>query len=43
MGTFDIQYKPRNSLKGEVLANFVAKFTPVPRALFGICQVTVKQ
>lgn len=43
MGTFDIQYKPRNSLKGEVSADFVAEFTLVPRAPIGIYQVIVKQ
>lgn len=28
LGTFDIHYKPRNSIKGQVLANFVAEFAP---------------
>ena len=28
LGAFDIQYRPRTSIKGQVLANFVAKFTP---------------
>ena len=27
LGAFDIQYRPRTSIKGQVLANFVAKFT----------------
>ena len=42
LGTFDIRYKPRNSIKGQVLADFVAKFSPVLGAPIGICQVTVK-
>ena len=25
---FDIRYKPRNSVKGQVLVDFVAKFSP---------------
>ena len=37
--TFDIRYKPR---KGQVLADFVAEFSPAPEAPIGICQVTVK-
>ena len=28
LGAFDIRYKPRNSVKGQVLANFVAEFSP---------------
>ena len=39
LGTFDIWYKPR---KGQVLADFVAEFSPAPGALIGIWQVTVK-
>ena len=42
LGTFDIRYKPRNSIKGQVLADFVAEFTPSSRASFMICQVTVR-
>ena len=42
LGTFDIRYKPRNSIRGQVLANFVAKFTPMPGAPIEICQVSVK-
>ena len=34
MGAFDIQYKPRTSIKGQVLADFVVEFTPKrPRIL----------
>ena len=28
LGAFDIRYKPRNSVKGQVLADFVAEFSP---------------
>ena len=27
-GSFNIQYRPQSSIKGQVLADFVAKFTP---------------
>ncbi|XP_075656553.1 uncharacterized protein LOC142626727 [Castanea sativa] len=43
LGTFDIHYKPRNSIKGPVLADFVAEFTPSSRASLMICQVTVRR
>ena len=28
MGAFDNQYKPRTSIKGQVLVDFIAEFTP---------------
>ncbi|XP_075640451.1 uncharacterized protein LOC142612219 [Castanea sativa] len=28
LGSFDIRYRPRNSMKGQVLANFIAEFSP---------------
>ena len=28
LGAFDVRYKPRSSVKGQVLANFVAEFSP---------------
>ena len=28
LGAFDIQYRPQTSIKGQVVANFVAEFTP---------------
>ena len=28
LGSFDIRYKPRNAVKGQVLADFVAEFSP---------------
>ena len=42
LGTFDIRYKPRNSIKGQVFADFVAEFTPFLGAFIEICQVRVK-
>lgn len=40
---FDIWYKPKNSIKGQVLVDFVAEFTREPRVPIGICQVMVKK
>ena len=37
---FDIQYRPRNSVKGQVLANFVAEFS-LKRGLETVCHVEV--
>ena len=28
LGSFDIRYRPRSSVKGQVLADFVAEFSP---------------
>ena len=28
LGSFDIRYRPRSSIKGQVLADFVAEFSP---------------
>ena len=28
MGSFDIRYRPQSSVKGQVLTDFIAKFTP---------------
>ena len=28
LGAFDVQYRPRISIKGQVLVDFVAEFTP---------------
>ena len=41
--TFDIRYKSRNSIKGQVLADFVAEFTPSSGASLMICQVIVRR
>ena len=43
LGTFDIRYKLRNFIKGQVLADFVAEFTPALGTSVGICQLTVKR
>ena len=37
---FDMQYKPRNSIKGQVLADFVAEFTLAPGVIAGVCQIS---
>lgn len=42
LGTFDIRYKQRNCIKGQVLADFVAKFTPTPGITIGVWQVLVQ-
>lgn len=36
---FDIWYKPRSFVEGQVLAEFVAEFTPPLSGVVGICQV----
>ena len=41
LGTFDVRYKLRNSIKGQVLADFVAEFTPPLQGSVGVCQVQV--
>lgn len=30
--SFDIQYRPRSSVKGQMLADFIVKFTPIKEA-----------
>ena len=40
--TFVLQYKPRNSIKGQVLVDFVAEFTPASRISAGVCQVSIR-
>ena len=37
LGMFDIRYKPRNSIKGQVLADFVAEFIVEARVPVRIC------
>ena len=37
----DIRYRPRNSMKGQVLANFVAEFSPM-RDVEVICQMDIQ-
>ncbi|XP_030935350.1 uncharacterized protein LOC115960551 [Quercus lobata] len=36
LGAFDVRYKPRNAVKGQVLADFVAEFSPKGEM---VCQV----
>lgn len=43
VGVFDIRYKPRNSIKGQVLTDFMAEFTPSFSGLVGICQIKLGQ
>ena len=40
LGLFDIRYKPRNSVKGQVLADFITEFTPIEGGLGGVYNVT---
>lgn len=40
--SFDVRYKPRNAIKGQVLAYFVVKFTPTIDNAWGICQILVQ-
>ena len=35
LGAFDIKYMPRTSVKGQVLANLVAKFAKCPEEMEG--------
>lgn len=37
---FDIRYKPRNSVKGQVLADFIIGFTPIEGGLGRVYNVT---
>jgi len=42
-GMFEMHYKPRNFIKGQVLAYFVVEFTtPLPGPI-GVCQIKVGQ
>ena len=38
----DIRYKLRNSINGQVLVDFVAKFTSVLAFIVGVCQALVQ-
>ena len=42
LDSFDIRYKPKNAIKGQVLANFVAKFTLAIGDAHRMCQVLVR-
>lgn len=41
-GTFDVCYRSRNLVKGQVLADFVVEFTPSLGAPLSVCQVTIR-
>ena len=38
LGAFDVRYKPRSSVKGQVLADFVAEFSPKSQGEM-VCQL----
>ena len=40
--TFVLQYKPRNSIKGQVLVDFVAEFTLASGISVSVCQVSIR-
>ena len=40
---FDIRYKPRNSIKGQVLVDFVVEFSPPLPSSVGICKIKMGQ
>lgn len=42
LGLSDIQYKPRHSVKGQVLADFITEFTPIEGGLNGVYNVVVQ-
>ena len=41
LGSFDIKYNPRNSVKGQVLTDFVAEFTLVEQEPSGVYCVSI--
>ena len=41
LGSFDVWYKPRNAIKGQVLVDFVAEFTLAVRNAHRVCQVSI--
>ena len=41
LGLFDIRYRLRNSVKGQVLIDFVAEFTPIKQEPNGVYSVSV--
>lgn len=42
LGFFYVRYKPRNAIKGQVLADFVAEFTPEIGDAHRVCQESVR-
>ena len=43
LGAFDIRYKSWNSVKGQVLENFVAEFSPESMVVCGVQQISTRQ
>lgn len=41
-GSFDIRYRLKNLVKGQVLADFVAEFTPVEKSSSRVCSVVIQ-
>lgn len=41
LGSFDVKYKPRNAIKGQVLVDFVVEFTPSASDMDKVCQIFV--
>ena len=39
LGLFDIQYRPKSSVKGQVLANFITEYTPREGSQAVVCNV----
>lgn len=42
LGAFDIKYKLRNSVKGQVLEDFVAEFSPEIMVVCGVQQISTR-
>ena len=42
LGSFDIRYRLRNSIKRQVLTNFVTEFTLVEKSSSGICSIDIQ-
>nr|XP_023899446.1 uncharacterized protein LOC112011304 [Quercus suber] len=41
LGSFDIRYRPRSSVKGQVLADFIAEFSPREKGVM-VCQLEAR-
>ena len=41
-GSFNIRYRPRNSVKGQVLKDFIFEFTPIEKKPSGICNIVIQ-
>ena len=40
--SFDIRYRPRNSVKGQVLTNFIIEFTPVEKSPSRVYNIVIQ-